>query len=110
MKQIMNRGKNTLMLSRKECPRDLWHKQKALIVCPNNSIRNFGALLQAYRTTGIDYKIREYDDMPPSEEVIAKVADGYTAVLLIGPGRRSPSTLASAPFLTTTSGEKIPLG
>lgn len=84
--------------------------RRILVVLPDRFRQDCVAVKNAYGRGGISAEVRIC--APSADPAVLAIANGKgcDAVLVAGPGNRSPATMLPGPFLQISSGSRIPVG
>jgi hypothetical protein len=91
----------------------LSNQPHVLLAVPAVHAASMDELVQAWRDRGAAVSIETYGGMlPPVEQWLHESGNGgddFSAALLVGPARRAPATVISAPFAVNRAGRRVPI-
>ncbi|HSY71564.1 MAG TPA: C25 family cysteine peptidase [Alloacidobacterium sp.] len=84
--------------------------RRLLLAAPRGCMRDLQPLVRAWRSVGVHVEHLPFDAVLPDLATRVKARDDLDAVLFVGPARRAPATVLTAPFAMDRSNRRVPIG
>jgi Peptidase family C25 len=85
-------------------------QRRLLLAAPRGCMYHLQPLVRAWRSVGVHVERLPFDAVLPDLESRLKARDDLDAVLLVGPARRAPATVLTAPFVIDRGNRRVPIG
>src|SRR5580700_7700215 len=83
--------------------------RRLLLAAPRGCMRDLQPLVRAWRSVGVHVEHLPFDAVLPDLATRVKARDDLDAVLFVGPARRAPATVLTAPFAMDRSNRRVPI-